>query len=100
MTRNETKKHVIKADVTRCRHKKKLIKNHKNVTRRSGTSQLFSVDVVNATLQLSFVVASKIWMLSFCSWAVAENFGCNLLNTHTHTHTHAHTHTHTQTSQQ
>jgi hypothetical protein len=86
MTRNGTKKHVIKADVTRCRHKKINKKpQSKNVTRRSGTSQLFSVDVVNATLQLSFVVASKIWMFSFCSWAVSENFGCNLLHTHTPT---------------
>jgi hypothetical protein len=60
---------------------KKLIEKpqSKNVTRCSGTSQLFSIDVVNATSHLSFVVTSKIWMPSFCSWLVAEKYGCILL---------------------
>jgi hypothetical protein len=91
MTRNGTRKHVVKADVTRCHHKKINKKpQSKNVTRRSGTSLLFSIDVFNVMLQLNFVVASKIWMFSFCSWAVVENFGCNLPNTHTHRHSHTH----------
>jgi hypothetical protein len=70
------KKHIVKADLTRCGHKKYYKKPQlKHVTRCSGTSQLFSIDVINATSYLSFVVASNNWMSYFCSWALAKKYG-------------------------
>jgi hypothetical protein len=69
------KKHIVKADLTRCGHKKYYKKPQlKHVTRCSGTSQLFSIDVINATSYLSFVVANN-WMSYFCGWALAEKYG-------------------------